>query len=213
MGQFSNFLTRSDVVKFAGLGSAFPVCDVQDVNLIVEFEFYNCLGIELFEAMKEKIADYSTATAWVSGTTLQGATVTHKGTYWTAKVDTTTEPLVENANWSLATKFVNDGDCGTAYNEFWCNYLAVYLAIKVAISSARTNVAKLTASGITVATGEGFIPANSKERNELFIGLQNRADMVYSNMKHFMNKYPHCFPSNACGLAQPCKTNCTIWAI
>lgn len=211
-------LTYQEAKGFSELGESFPACKFSDILQTEEWEFGNCLGISLYNALLDSMADYSTVSQWVPGAYTAGAKVKNKGLFWVALQNTNTEPVTENQHWSLAPKFNEALPCGELYNELWCNYLGRYLSLKLAkISTPRTTVS-MSGNGVTRFTGDGMQPATKNEIDFFVNGLETQIIQTYENMKRRIKEKiktnAACFPGyNECGnlVSEPeeCNTSCS----
>jgi len=197
--QTKPILTRQEAAIRAELGAKFPLCNLSDLYQTEVFEFRHCFGMATYEKMRDALADYSNADPWMSQSYTAGTVVIKDGVFWQAKQTTTTEPLAENEYWGLAPKF-DDTDCGQLYNELWCDYLARYLALKVAIITIGRQAVTVSGQGVTRNSGNGFIPADAKEIGFLLDGLKLQATQTFDNMEYWLasNKTDTCFPAETC---------------
>lgn len=219
-------LSKTDAKRFSELGEAFPSCDLTDIFQVELTEFRKCLGIEFYEKLKSSLADYSDTPQWVTGSNIEGNTVKNRGTIWTAKTTTASEPIAENEYWGLAPKFDISTDCGAAYNDFYCLFLGRYLALSVVLQTGGRSAVNLNASGITVKHGDGYAPADSKQRQFFFESIRSQIANTLENMRFWVNNHASksCFSDSlliengdgcGCGTAQnrDCKPFKTGWVV
>lgn len=201
--QQRTLLTQAEATKYSELGSTFPTCNLSDILQSEESEFLQCLGWDLYELMFAQLADYSAVVPWVAGSYLEGNLVSHRGTIWKAKQTTATEPLAENAFWGVAPKFNDDTECGTLYNVLWCNYMARYLSLKVAIMTIGRVAVKATGNGVVRFSDNSAIPADSKEIAFLLNSVTAQAAQTFANMASWIERQNNttCFPVQVC---DPC---------
>ena len=208
-------LTKQDAKKYSNLGDGFPSCQLTDIFQVEQKEFRVCLGTYLFYALRGYLVDYSDTQSWVFGSNyIVGDIVSNRGTYWVALGDNNTEPITENQYWGLAPKFDDGTECGQLYNFLWCNYLARYLSLKVAILTAPRMTVKLTGEGAVRSTGNGIIPADANEIEKfLYRSFDVDSVQVFENMMAWINEQENddCFGKFDCGVpvnnCKPCSEN------
>lgn len=190
-------LTKPEAVIYSELGAKFPQCELSDIRQTEEWEFRNCLGWELYEAMLSALCDYSNTPSWVSQAYSIGAVVKHNGSYWVAKRGgVNTEPLVVNEFWGLAHKFNPDKDCGCTagvkcgelYNEIWCSYLGRYLSLKLAKITIPRIAVSATGNGVVRTTGNGMLPADQKEIAYLIQSIDTQTVQAFENMMAWIKR-------------------------
>lgn len=186
-------LSKQEAVFRSGLGGDFPQCDLSDIFNTEEWEFRNCLGLELLEKMFAAEIDYCNVKAWTNQAYQIGDLVKNGGWYWISKRGgTSTEPLIANEYWTEAPKFNANADCGCdpnsevkcgqLYNEIWCRYLARYLSLKVAKLSVPGVAIKMNGNGLSRSTGNGSIPADEREIKYRVQGFETQAIQTFENM-------------------------------
>ncbi len=192
-------LSKQEAVIRSELGAKFPQCELSDIFQTEEWEFRNCLGLELYDKMLDAMVDYCNVPAWVSQNYSIGVVVRNAGTFWISKRGgTNTEPLIENEYWSLAPKFDSTADCGcdpeadvkcgVLYNDIWCRYLARYLSLKLAKITIPRVAINATGNGVVRATGNGMIPADANEIKYLIQGIETQAIQVFDNMMAWIKR-------------------------
>lgn len=189
-------LSRQEAVLRSELGPKFPQCELSDILQTEEWEFRNCLGWDLYGLMLAQLVDYSAVEAWTNQAYAANAVVRHNGLFWKAKIGTSTEPLVENQYWGLATKFENT-TCGALYNEVWCKYMARYLSLKVAKITIPRVAVVATGNGVVRSTANGMIPADANEIKYLIQGIETQSIQVFENMMAWIKRTDNetCFGS------------------
>jgi hypothetical protein len=203
--QFKTLLSKEEVKKYAGLPASFPPCDVKDIAQIELSFLRECFGADLHEKLTRAVVDYSSVQKWMSGTFQADAIVSNYGTYWKAVQTTTSEPISESEFWSIAPKF--EGDCASEFENAWCLFLAPLLSLKIAKVTAGISAVNLSASGITIKTGDGFVAASNSERALFFSAIDERISRYQSNFEYWAKKNTSgCFPVNTeCGCENSCS--------
>ena len=121
-------MSPTEVIKYSGVKLPFNPCSFSELYQIEYHQARTCLGIELWEAMIAALADYSSVTEWIQGTTYnQDDLVSFRGLVYIATAVTTDNMPTVAADWDLAPKFAA-GDCQDSYNTLYCSFLAPYLA-------------------------------------------------------------------------------------
>lgn len=192
-------LSKQEAVIRSELGSKFPQCELSDILQTEEWEFRNCLGLDLYDKMIAAQVDYCDVPSWKSQTYQIGTLVKNAGLIWISKRGgTNTEPLIENEYWTLAPKFDSDSDCGCdageevkcgeLYNLIWCRYLARYISLKVAKLTVPRVAINVTGNGVVRATANGMIPADKMEIAYLVQGIETQSIQVFDNMMAWIKR-------------------------
>ena len=140
-------LTPQDVVQFTPLKLPFSPLHFRELYAMEESDSLEFLG-ELWRAMVEAQADYSTAQPYVYRPEgyAAGAVVAWDGGYREALTLTTQDPS-HRTDWRDAPKFT--GPCAGAYSELYCTYVGPYLAFVVLSERYPYIVTQVGEGGVT----------------------------------------------------------------
>lgn len=126
-----SLLKEFDVIKFSDVQLPANTCDFRNLYPIELYRFRKCLGLEFYEYLQSKVADYSTVEPFTKQTYAIGEKAIYKGAVYIAIVENDVEPTTRT-KWKLAPKFTEE-----EIEELWCDYLAPYLAWEVLKYKAR----------------------------------------------------------------------------
>lgn len=186
MASKKTLMTPAEVVQFSGLKLTAAPCDLRELYQIEYSEARNRIGITLYDAMIEALADYSAAPEWTEGTYNTGDVVKYKGRYYEVIADPTTTnvPTVATA-WKVADKFT--GDCAEVYEDLFCNYMAPFLANAVVQSRLPYIYSQIHNVGvINVSAGE-YESVNRDQYKDLLTAVIRDKEVAYANMAYFLS--------------------------
>lgn len=173
-------INPTEVIYFSNVRLNFNPCTFREVFQIEYQEARTCLGIDFYNDLIAALADYSAAPAYEAGTSyLAGEVVRFKGIYYQALVDTSELPTVAT-EWEPAPKFT--GACADQYNDFFCDFLAPYLAftiLAIRIPYVRTQATDL---GIIEFSGMQYEPAEADQYQRLLHAIDRDRAMAWNNL-------------------------------
>lgn len=180
-------MTPNEVIKFSGVALPFNPCSFQELYTIEFDQARRCIGMDLWNAMVAAKADYSASPAYASGTTYNlNDTVKFQGLVYQVIVASTTALPTVVTDWSLAPKFT--GDCAATYEDFFCLFLAPYLAKKILHIRLPYIRTKITDLG-TLNYGDSRQETADKKD---FVSLQNAIGrdqgIAWRNLQFWMNE-------------------------
>ena len=178
-------LTKADIVRFTPVALPFNPCTLREAYLIEYTEATSCIGADLWQAMVDALADYSSASAYDSETTYQvGNVVSFKGVYRQATVETSQIPDFSD-HWTDAPKFT--GDNATDFNELYCTFLGPYLAHVVLSERLPYIVTQLTDEGITYG-GRKYNAQDAERIKSLERAIFRDREKIYNALKHYLSQ-------------------------
>lgn len=182
-------MTPNEVIKYSGVKLPFNPCSFQELHAIEYHQARTCLGFDLWEAMVAAVADYSATADWVSGTTYnQADLVKFQGYVYIATAVTTTEMPTVKADWSLAPKFDSGNACATKYDDFFCNFLAPYLAKKILHQRLPYVKTRIMDMGILEYADNRYETAEEDSVTRLQNAIGRDAAMAWGNLQHYMDQ-------------------------
>lgn len=184
-------------------------CSFRDLFLIEYREARNCLGFDFLDDLKAAMADYSAAPAYVAGTTYNlDDVVSFEGIFYKVTVATTTALPTVKTDWTVAPKFDPAGACGAKYEEFYCNFLAPYLAYTVLSNRLPYMRNAVTDLGVIQYQGNRYDASNKDEYSSLQYAVDRDREIAWFNMEYELTenlKEDSCF-ENFKGFDDECKT-------
>lgn len=178
-------LTPRDVIRFTNVKLDITPCNFRELYSLEYYEARTCLGIDFWGAMIAALADYSDKDEWEAGAYSEGDIVKFQGVYMIALEDTTQTPQNATA-WGNAPLF--EGDCATAYDDLFCDFIGPYLAYKALAKKLPYIWTQIRDTGVLVYNGGEFDTANDKEYTRLLNAVHSDARVSLGNLKHFMDQ-------------------------
>jgi len=182
-------MTPKDVIDFTFVRKLkISVCNF-DQLFTIEFEqARKCLGLDFWQDMIDAKVDYSTAPEWVQGSmTALDAVVKHKSIFYQAIQDAITSQPPTAGDWKVAPRF--SGDCGTAYDDLFCKFLAPFLANKVLARRLPFIKSMITDSGILELKGE-VQDIDAKDYSSLINAANRDSALSWGNLLAYMKLKP-----------------------
>jgi len=155
-------------------------CAIQDIAEAENTIFTQCLGLDLYEDLKDDVVDYSSADVWAAVTYNLDDIVIYDGLYYKATATTTEEPTYNEVDWVLADKFNTE-----LYNTLWCYGLGKLLALNVAYSIIPLLSLHISDNGLVKKVGVDFEHASQREGQTYLEYLRERI----SDLKDLMDTW------------------------
>lgn len=178
-------LTKADIVKYTPVALPFNPCTLREAYLIEYTEAHKCIGEDLWLAMLEALADYSTAQQYSSGTTYQvDDVVAYKGVYKVAIVETNQLPDFAD-HWGNAPKFT--GDDANDFDELYCFFLGPYLAHVILSERLPYIITQLSDQGLTYG-GRKYNAQDKARIESLERAIYRDREKNYQALRHYLSQ-------------------------
>lgn len=167
--------------QYGRVNTDFPVCTIQGIYNIEIMLFRQCgLGLKFRTALIDALHDYSTKPSYAPDTTyLINMVVEYRGYYYISLQTVGVNILPSNkVFWALAPKFD-----APDYEEFWCAYLAEYIALHITKKQIPFALVAFKAEGLVMFNGVNYSTAEKDSRHMLYVAINSSISMVYENME------------------------------
>lgn len=198
-----------DVPKYTSMQLPGNPCTFREIFHIEVYEFRHSMGDAYRKTLLAAMVDYSDAQLYDDETNYSLGDIV---TYWineslqVYRALATTDAIPTTiTDWELAPIF-EDGDCQETYTEFYCDYLAPYLAYCVLIKKLPSLVAIISDKGILQFNGLSYQPADQSSVASLKAALESERLMIYSNMVAWLKSDQDnaCFSGIDFGTSEDC---------
>ena len=176
-----------DIVDFTPVQTPFNVCTFRELYPIEYREARECLGVDLWSAMVDALADYSAAAEYIAGTTYPAETVVKfQGVFKVAKVETSNLPSFA-ADWESAPRFT--GACAVSYEGFFCYFLGPYLSFVVLSERVPYLLGRLGDKGVNYggrSYSESAGSTGAEAVNALKKAIYRDRQLAWNNLAHYL---------------------------
>jgi hypothetical protein len=195
-----NLIQARDILKYANIALPAAACNFRSLGHIEEYEFRHTLGLTFREVLLDQMEDYTAKPYFQVGTTyaLDDVVKYQNGEvveYYKANESTNTVPS-DVTKWKVAPIF-KAGDCQDKYTKVFCDYVAPWLSLSVAIKKVPFVHTMISDRGLIQYQGGEYATAEPEQRNFVIKALESERLIVFSNMLAYLiaNKADACFSS------------------
>lgn len=193
----ATIMSAVDVRDFSTIEKNAALCNLIMIRQLEENLLSSCFINNFYTELKNDLVDYSGVQVYAPSAVYQiGNTIKFDGVFYVAIAVTTSVTPPNLLNWTVGRKFKSD-----CFNDFFCSYLAYYLADNV--------LKNATALGV----GKSERIQTKAEIDAYFRGINDSILVTYENMISYMRK-TNCLskylPSQNCGCEGEEKEDCTI---
>jgi len=193
-----NLIQARDILKYANIALPSAACNFRSLGHIEEYEFRHTLGLDFRDVLLGQMEEYTDKPYFQVGTTYaEGDVVKYQSgevvEYYIAKESTSNVPSDVN-KWAIAPIF-KAGDCQEKYTKVFCDYVAPWLSLSVAIKKVPTLHTMVSDRGLIQYQGGEYTTAEPEQRNFVIKALESERLIVFANMLAYLirNKAEACF--------------------
>lgn len=220
-------LQLADLPKFLPIDGNINICDIHQLKRIELKEFKDCLGTAFYNHLLTCLADYTKAKKWVEDeAVVVGDVRVYKDCPYIAIADSDGVIPSNIECWKKAGVFkekcsgVGCTDCN--YNEFYCDYLGVFLALSLMKQRLPYIRNKITSDGVVKIKTDDYEAVSSASYESLRIQINSDISLTYNLMVDYMkmNNSTGCYNlfkgiavgcCGDCGCSEPscvCEDDC-----
>lgn len=201
MQKFNTLLTSTEVVYYTGISKDFPKCSLRTIHDVEFEEFRTCFGIDFYNHLIDKKADYSDAEEYDNEEAYAiDDVVSYEGVYYQAIEATTGNIPTNDEYWKLAPKFTEP-----CLDKMWCMYMASYLSWRVIFDRLPFINTQIKGTGLVKIFGNTFKAGSKNDFETIAKAILRSAERSFKNLDYYMKKNndDECF-----NLYFPLNNNC-----
>lgn len=185
-------MTPGEVPVYTAIDLPFNVCSFRELFSIEYRQARVTIGFDLWQAMVNARADYSSEPDYSQGATYaEGDVVKYKGVHYRAIEAAEGVTPTNTVKWEAAPKFDESNDCAAKYEKFWCTFLAPYLANLVLAQRLPFIHTRIKDVGVLTYEGNDYDTADVTSYDRLIKALYRDTEIAKGNIEHWINYGEH----------------------